>query len=188
MTKFSKVHGMLAAALLTVGQAAMAGVINFENLNGDAELEGIGDTYSAQGFTFTYTPAPNEPYPVGLHSVGRNYVFNDGDTALNCNSDSAVTTLTHNHNRVYALLAIDLAELNMPQPTASVTFVGTTRSGATVTHTFELDGVTGFERFYFPPSFRNLRSVNWQQGDNVNNGTHFFDNVIVVPSDFKAKP
>jgi hypothetical protein len=179
-------HGILATALLAVGPA-VAGVMGFEDLNEAVELEGVGPTYTAQGFTFTYAPAPNEPYPTYLFSAGPSYIFNNGTTALICNSDNAVTTLTHN-NRVFALLAIDLAELNGPGTPASVTFVGKTRSGATVTHTVELDGVTGFERFFFPPSFRNLRSVNWQQGDNLLNGTHFFDNVIAVPSEFRPHP
>ena len=185
--QFSKVHGFLASALLAVAHSATAGVINFEDLNGDAELEGVGPTYSAQGFTFTYTPAPNEPYPTSLHSVGPGWAYNDGTIALNCNSDNATTTLTHNNNRAFAILAIDLAELNGPNVPSSITFVGTTRAGATVIHTVELDNVAGVERFFFPASFRNLTSVTWQQGDNVTNGPHMFDNVVVVPSKFRPK-
>lgn len=183
--KTSGFHGIVACALLSAAQCASAGVINFEELNGEAELEGLESAYTTQGFTFTYAPAPGEPYPTSWHSVGPSYQFNDGTTALVCNSDNATCSIKHRKGRPFAFLAIDLAELNGAGVETSVTFVGTTRSGKQVTHTVTLDNVTGFERFFLPPSFRNLIDVRWQQGDNATNGTHFMDNVVMVLSDFR---
>lgn len=176
---------VVAAALFAASQAAFAGLIDFEELDGSQELAGVGPTYSHQGFTFSYTPAPGEPFPTGLTLVGPSWRFNDGSNALFANSDNALTTLTRDDGSPFALLAIDLAELNGPGVTGFVVFKGTTPAGEHVSHRFTLDGVTGFERFFFPGAFRNLTSVTWKQGDNVTNNPHMFDNVIVVPSRFQ---
>jgi hypothetical protein len=183
ITKWCKAAA--AAALLAASPAAFAGVITFEELDGSQELQGIGPTYSRQGFTFSYTPAPAEPFPTGLFTAGPSWRFNDGTIALFSNSDNALTTLTRNDERTFALLAIDLAELNGPGVAVTVVFNGTTPAGQVVTHQIALDGVTGFQRFFFPASFRHLKSVKWQQGDNITNGPHMFDNVIAVPSSFQ---
>ena len=184
--RISKIHGLFAGVLMAMSMSVSAGVINFQELNGEAEVEGLGTVYTAQGFVFTYTPAPNEPYPTAWASIGPNYQFNNGTTAIVCNSDNATCSLKHRRNETFALLAIDLAEVNgNGNAPTSVTFSGLTKAGKTVTHTVSLDGIMGFERFFFPASFRNLKEVTWQQGDNVNNGTHFLDNVVVVLSDFQ---
>jgi hypothetical protein len=123
--KVSKIHGLFADVLMIASMSAGAGVINFQELNDDAEVEGLGTVYTAQGFVFTYTPAPNEPYPTAWASIGSNYQFNNGTTAIVCNSDNATCSLKHRRNENFALLAIDLAEVNGDTnvPT-SVTFNG----------------------------------------------------------------
>jgi hypothetical protein len=170
---------LISVLVLSISQSAFGGVITFQDLNGTVELEGVGETYTAQGYTFTYTPAPDEPYPTGLFSVGPPWQYNNGTTALFANSVNALTTLTRDDNRQFALLSLDLAELNGDGP-VEVVFYGTKVSGQVVSHTCTLNGKTGFQRFFFPITFRHLTSVQWQQGNCVTNNPHMFDNVVVM--------
>jgi hypothetical protein len=104
--------------------------------------------------------------------------------ALTANSDRASITLRRNDGLPFALIAMDLSELNGggASPIARVEFQGTTSAGQTVTHTIDLDNQTGYQRFFFPPSFREVSVVQWLQGDNVNIAPHMFDNVILSPT------
>lgn len=166
-----------------------AAVIGFQDLDGTADLQGVGPTYSAKGYTFTYTPAPGEPFPTSLHSVGPGWQFNDGTTALLANSASALTTLKRDDNQLFALIAIDLAELNGPDSpgATSVTFQGATATGNLVSRKFNLDGKLGFQRIFFPEEFRKLTSVQWLQGDLVTVNPHMFDNVVLSLEEVKRR-
>jgi hypothetical protein len=170
------------AVLLLSAQSALAQLMNFEDLSQTEELAGVGDTYTAFGYTLFYAPAPGEPFPVGFHSVGPRWRFNTASTALFANSVNASTTLKRNDGRPFAMIAIDLAETNGggASPVARVQFVGTTSSGATVTHAIELDNQTGFQRFFMPTAFRDVTVVQWLQGDNENNAIHMFDNLLLL--------
>lgn len=205
MTLFRLCTIAIAAAMVCVSQSAIAdadesrgprGIINFQELSTGfipcptcdptADLAGVGPTYSSLGYTFFYTPAPGEPYPVGFSVVGPFWPWNDGTNALVANSDNALTTLKRDDGRPFALAAIDLAELNGPRsdlPTVIV-FQGTTASGELVSRKITLDNKTGFQRFHFSSEFRDLLSVQWQQGDNVTNNPHMFDNVVVFTTEF----
>ncbi len=193
------------AAMLCVGQSVGAddsggptAIINFQDLSTSfvpcpgcdptGDFAGVGPTYSSRGYTFFYTPAPGEPFPVGFHVAGPFWPFNDGTKALTINSDNGLATLKRDDGRSFALAAIDLAELNGPSdlPTI-VVFKGATASGALVSTEFTLDNVTGFQRFHFPDGFKDLMYVQWQQGDNVTINVHMFDNVVLVATKFRPR-
>ena len=169
---------LMAATAIFFGQSAFSAVIDFEELDQTAELQGVSNPYLSKGFVLTYAPADGEPYPVGFFSVGPTWQYNTGTVAFTANSCSASTTLTSGDNNPLTLISIDLAELNGPGGT-KVVFEGKTGLGHRVSQEFQLDGITGFQRFYFPDSFRNLRSVTWLQGDCVNDPPHMFDNIRV---------
>lgn len=193
------------AAMLCLGQSAVAddsrgpvAVINFQDLSTGfvpcpgcdptADLAGVGPTYSSRGYTFFYTPTPGEPFPVGFSVVGRFWPFNNGTNALFANSDNALTTLKRDDGRPFALVAIDLAETNgSGEVPTTVVFQGMTASGGMVSVEFTLDNVTGFQRFHLPGMFKDLLYVQWLQGDNVSNGIHMFDNVVLVTTAFAPR-
>jgi hypothetical protein len=145
------------------------------------DLAGPLPTYSKHGYTFTYTPAPGEPFPTGLFVAGRFWPWNDGTHSLFANSDNALTTLKRDDGRPFTLAAMDLAELNGGRSDlpAVVVFQGVTATGGAVSVEIALDNTTGFQQVYFPSEFRNLLWVQWQQGDNVTNNPHMFDNVVL---------
>src|SRR4051812_5172523 len=89
---------ILAALMCTVG-SAIGGknppdkpiVIDFQELSTGyvdcptcdrtGDLFGpLGPTYSSQGYTFYYTPAPGEPNPTGLFLAGPYWPYNVGGT------------------------------------------------------------------------------------------------------------
>lgn len=165
-----------SAALTLAGTPAFATVLTFEELPHADELQGTGDIIFSKEYTLTYTPAPAEPYPVGFQTVGPSWRFNGRSSAINANSCSAVTKLTAPDNAPFSLVSMDLAELN-GDGAASVVIVGITRTGAQVEKKIRLNGRAGWERFYFPLTFKNLRSVSWEQGDCITNNPHMFDNI-----------
>jgi hypothetical protein len=184
MQSVSRLKVFIAVALLFTAQSALAQLLNFEELHPKFELNEVGQTYGAVGYTFFYAPAPDEPIPTALYYAGRMWRFNDGSTALFANSDNASVTLKRDDGRPFAMVALDLAELNGggASPLARVDFEALTSSGITVTHTIEMDNQTGFQRFFMPPTFRDVTVVRWFQGDNVNNAPHMFDNVLLMPN------
>jgi len=154
-----------------------------------SDMAGVGTTYSSQGYTFFYAPAPGEPFPTAFHVVGPFWPFNDGTNALNPNSDNAAVTLQRDDGRPFALAAMDLAELNGARGDldAVVVFRGVTTSGELVSHEIKLDNRDGFQRVHFPGKFKDLLYVQWQQGDNVTNNPHMFDNVVVFTTEFQPR-
>ena len=60
MKTANRLRAALVASLLGASVPAMAVNINFEDLTETGPIAGIGATYSAKGYTFTY--APNPPY------------------------------------------------------------------------------------------------------------------------------
>lgn len=173
----------LAAAWACVTLSASAVVIDFEEFAQPQELWGAGNTVSSKGFTFTYSPAPGEPYPVGFHFVGPSWRFNDGGSfALVANSCSALTVLQSDTNTPFSLNAIDLGELNGPGGVTNVAFEATTASGQVVSHAANVDGQAGVQRIAFPQYFSNLTSVKWLQGDCLISPPYQIDNVVMNES------
>ncbi len=157
---------------------AQSTLLNFEELPNDYELQGVGDVVFTQGYTLHYTPAADEPYPVGFHSVGAQWPYNGRSTALLANSCSAVTTLTSQLNNPIRLMSIDLAALN-GDDAVSVSFEAVTMDGDVVRHEAILDGRKTWQTVRLPPSFKRLQLVRWIQGDCMNNPPHMFDNIRV---------
>ena len=172
--------GVLALGLMGAAPAT-AVVLTFEELPHDGELQGAGPTVLSKGFTLQYTPAPDEPYPVGLFTVGPTWRFNGRSAALAANSCSATTRLSADDNNPLTLLSIDIAGLN-GDTNVVVAFVGITSEGATVQRSIQLRDQPGWQRFHFPGAFHKLQSVSWTQGDCINNFPHMFDNIRVLPS------
>ena len=193
------------AVMLCFGTSALAhkpkgtpATIDFEELSSGyvdcptcdptADQLGLGPSYSSEGYIFSYTPAPGEPYPTGLQEVGPFYPYNRGGTnAILANSSNALVTLKYYDGRPFSLTAIDLAEANgaLSIPT-KVMFHGRTVSGDIVSKQFTLDNITGFQRFVFPKKFEDLLYVEWRQGDNSINGIHLFDNVQLIATKFMS--
>ena len=170
----------LVVACACVTLSANAIVIDFEEFAQPQELWGAGNTVSSKGFTFDYSAAPGEPYPVGFHFVGTNWRFNvGGSIALVANSCSALTVLKSDTNTPFALNAIELGELNGPGPVANVVFEATTVTGQVVSHAVNVDGQTGVQRINFPQYFNNLTSVKWLQGDCLTSPPFLIDNVVI---------
>lgn len=167
------------AIFFTIPSISQASVIDFEELSNPDELRGLGPSYSSQGFIFSYTPAPGEPYPTSLQIVGTAWRYNTGTTSIHANSPGALTTLKREDQQGFSLQAIDLAELNGPGAT-SVTFAGMTISGQTVIQQFFLDGLIGFEHFVFSGDFTNLSEVTWKPGDFLPSLPYMYDNVDVA--------
>lgn len=182
--KINKVAKLaLASACALIALGANAVVIDFEEFAMPDELQGAGNKVSSKGFTFFYTPALGEPYPVGFHFVGPAWRYNvGGSTALLANSCSALTVLQSDTNTPFSLTSIDLAEVNGAGPVANVVFEGTTFSGQVVSHAVNVDGLVGVQRVNFPQYFSNLKSVKWLQGDCYVNKVHQFDNVAIDES------
>ena len=44
-----------------------------------------------------------------------------------------------------------------------------------------LDGKPGWQRVMLPATFYNMMSLQWVQGDCVDNKSHMFDNILVMP-------
>jgi hypothetical protein len=170
----------LATACACVTQSAAAVMIDFEEFAQPQELWGAGKTISSKGFTFTYTPAPGEPYPVGFHFVGTSWRFNvGGSIALVANSCSASTILRSDTNTPFTLNAIDLGELNGPGQVTNVVFEATTATGQVVSYAVNVDGQTGVQHISFPQYFNNLTAVKWLQGDCLISPPYLIDNVAV---------
>jgi hypothetical protein len=175
-------NSMLLIAVFSLASSpTFAAVLNFEEFPHDYELQGIGDVITSQGYTLTYTPAPEEPYPVGFFSVGPSWQFNARSTAIIANSCSATTTLTSNDNKPMTILSIDLDELNGDN-IGSVTFIGLTVDGTFVKKSVRLNGKPEWQIFHFSSAFKNLKSVSWTQGDCLTTPPHMFDNIRVIPT------
>ena len=173
----------LAAACACVTLGANAVVIDFEEYAFPHELQGAGNTVSSKGFTFAYSPAPGEPYPVGLHFVGPSWRYNvGGSTALLANSCSALTVLQSDTNALFDLNSIGLGEVNGPGQVANVVFEATTETGQVLSYAVNVDGQAGVQRINFPSYFSKLKSVKWLQGDCYTNPVHQFDNVVINES------
>lgn len=167
----------IAAALgMLPGLKAQAAVLTFEELPHAEELQGVGDLVESRSYTLRYSPAPGEPFPVGFHSVGSTWRFNERSTALTANSCSALTRLTARDDKPFSLVSMDLAELNGDAGVV-VTFIGQTVDGKTVRKIVQLDSQRTWQTVWFPASFQRLHSVEWLQGDCLTNPPHMFDNV-----------
>jgi hypothetical protein len=184
MSKCSRISAIVSAGVLCFAcPPALAVIINFEDRPHADELTGAGTVYSYKGYTLAYAPAPGEPYPVGFQTVGPTWQFNGRSAAFSIGSCSGTTTLTADDNNPLTLKTIDLATLNGdPKPNVSVTFVGITAQGQSVSETIELEGKKVWKKYHFPETFRNLRSVTWAQGDCLVNLPHMFDNIRVKPT------
>ena len=174
------VAGLALTVFVSVSAAADRPqvVVDFESLPHEYELEGVGDIVSEHGFTFVYSPAPDEPYPVGFFSVGPSWAFNLRSTALNSNSCSSTVSLVADNSQTFSINSIDLAPLNGDEEVL-VTFTGFRSRGANVSHTMRLKHSSGWKTFKFPGSFRNLEMLSWKQGDCVINKPHMFDNLVL---------
>lgn len=179
MSRRFGIFSTLCATALTLASApAIADVITFEDLPHEYELQGVGDDVFTSGYRFNYMAAPDEPYPVGFHSVGSMWAYNGRSTALLANSCSAVTTLTADDNNPLTIDSIDLAPVNGDKE-STVTFEGVRTDGSVVSRAFRMRGGPGWRTFIFPTTFANLQSVKWTQGDCIVNYPHMFDNVVV---------
>lgn len=176
-------RAVLGLMALTSAVAAQATVLDFESWRcaRSQPVCHVGNSYLAQGYTLSYTPAPEDEHPVGLQVVGRLWAPNaGGSVAMLANSCRAVTTLRADGGRPFSLLTMDLAEANGDAP-ATVAFTGRKSDGTQVSWRLTLDGRPGWQRIVLPSRLYNLVALSWEQGDCVDNKSHMFDNLLVMP-------
>ena len=160
---------------------SFSAIIDFEEFPHEYELQGMETTVNSKGYSLSYTPASDEPYPTSLYIVGPSWRYNGRSSAMITNSCSATVKLTSYTNSPMTALSIDLDELN-GDTSGSVTFIGITMDDTFIKKTVRLNGKPAWQRFYFPSIFRNLKSLSWDQGDCINNFPHMYDNIHVVPT------
>ena len=151
--------------------SAQATVIDFQGLEvNDSNAHDAGYSYSEDGFTVASLST------FGLKSFGTAASGYYGSTALFNDTPNGTNKLTADGGAAFSLNSIDLTEFGAGYGTdVDVTFTGHLLGGGTVTQTFSLDGVLGFETFLFTAAFNNLLDVTWvQQAD-----YHMFDNIVV---------
>jgi hypothetical protein len=186
MKTANRLRAALAASLLGASLPAMAVNINFEDLTETGPLAGVGATYSAKGYTFSYAPATGEPYPTSLFVVNPEYPFNGRSKALLANSCTATTRLVANDNNPFNLKSIWLAPLNGDKGGVA-TFLGLTADNTQVRTNFVLDVRKSWKRYDFPATFTNLQIAVWVQGDCAVNPPYMIDNVRVSPTSATGK-
>jgi hypothetical protein len=161
---------------------AQAVVMAFDDLpmlSHQFELQGISDLNTDlfyKGYRLVYAPAPDEPYPVGLAAVGPKWQFNGRSVALLINTCLGSLTISSEDNNPFSAKSIDLGTSN-GDPSAAVTFFGTTPEGEVVTYSAQAGPALLWKRFEFPATFGRLQSLMWKQGDCINNMPHMFDNL-----------
>lgn len=149
-------------------------VIDFESLasNGSGFVE-VGPSYSEDGFTLTNLSATNA---FALRSSeANNTQYYPGSAALFNNSGNGVTHLASDAGATFDLSSIDLVEIDINRlgPT-NVSFTGNLAGGGTVSQSFSLDGIFGFETVAFT-GFTDLISATWTQTSQF----HQFDNITI---------
>ncbi|MBZ8142775.1 PEP-CTERM sorting domain-containing protein [Rubrivivax gelatinosus] len=163
-----------AAAFAVAALPALAAptVIGFESLaHADEAIADAGQVYTEAGYTFAN--AGDFPFA----TIGSQAFDFLGSTALINDNNAGLTTLTRSDGGLFALLAIDLAELFAGSgEEVSVLFSGLRADGSSVSQRFTLDDVFGTETFSFAADFSNLVSVSWTNDA----AYHQFDNVTVA--------
>jgi len=176
-------QAFLALCTLATSQLAQAVVLDFEDM-ACARTQPVcdaGQHYASKGYALSYTPDPDDGQPLGFHVVGRLWAPNGGGSiAMLANSCGATTTLMARQGKPFSVLTMDLAEANGDSP-SSVAFTGIKTDGTPVRWSLSLDGRPGWQRVVLPSAFYNLKSLSWLQGDCLNNKSHMFDNILVVP-------
>lgn len=170
-------------AVITIGMSTTAQaltVIDFESLAqpGDG-ITSQGFSYTEDGYTLTNTNI-NE-FPFGTFNTGESRYL--GSTALFNDTINGTIVLTKSDGGIFDLLSIDLGELNEPFESSTVTFVGVKADNSTISNTFTLNGVKGFQTFTFT-DFTNIISTSWQQVEPF----HQFDNIVISDSTTKTVP
>jgi hypothetical protein len=155
-------------------------VVDFESLmHNDDQIADHGASYTEGGFLFTNT-ATDAP---SLATLGTQFVGGfAGSTALFNDNYEGQTVLTKVGGGTFNLNSISLAELFAADVQFGVQFNGLLANNATVSKTFTLDGILGFQDFTFGSDFSNLVSVSWNQTPDF----HQFDNVNVTPTPIPA--
>lgn len=162
--------GLSAAVFAGSVVAANATVIDFQSLeHGGTGWSSAGWNYSEDGYSL-HNLGGTHPFGAFGTNAGR-YA---GSTAIFNNTVGGGTELVANNGSAFDLTSIDLSELNGPT-SANVTFIGTLLGGGTVSQTFTLDGIFGFQTFVFDAVFSNLLRVSWIQAAPY----HQFDNIVI---------
>jgi hypothetical protein len=156
--------GQVQAAIVT---------IDFEPLASSGYGFSYVRDYTEKGFTFD-DPSHNTSIDY-LSPSTQNPIYFAGSTSLSNYWKGGVTQLAKVGGGVFDLLSINLSELTRYSlQRNSVSFTGIKANGSSVSQTFMLDQVFGFQTFAFQ-GFQDLVSVRWSQTAPY----HQFDNVVV---------
>jgi hypothetical protein len=164
------------AETLTFNALAQSGTVNVF----------VASPYTEQGFVLTATANNNSQGFATAQSGSTSYA---GSPALAIDFIFDTASLTQQGGGAFSITSIDLSELfrstiapqNLP---FTGFFFGVPGS---VTQTFTLDGVFGFQTFQFNAAFSNLSSVLFAP-QNFNLGGYQFDNIVVTGSTRAAVP
>jgi hypothetical protein len=173
--------GCLAGIFGTVCSAAQAATItmDFESLaQPGSGVNNIGNTYSEDGFVLK--KGVGEPFPFAVFGTAESRF--PGSTALFNDTSNGVITLSKQGGGLFDFLSVKLSELN-GSSSASVTFKGIKSDSSTVSSTFNLDSIFGFETFSLS-GFTGLTSVSWIQEPSF----HQFDDIVLATDGTTSVP
>ena len=160
---------VVAMGLAAAGQA-QAATITFDSL--EVATGGIIDVpspYIESGFQITGTP---------LNTLSQDDSHYAGSAGLLVAASTGQATLEAVGGTPFNLLSIDLSFVEPFGVSDLVTFTGTLAGGGTVMQSFQ-PTMFGFQQFDFGPSFTNLTSVSWLQGQGGSFNGHQFDDIVL---------
>ena len=177
---------LLLSTVVTAHAECQLVILDFDELKAaDANIRGIGQTYSDDGMTLTaLSSAVSNPDFNVAGALSSSFA---GTTMLFHHISGGEIRLTRADGRAFDFRAISLAELPSFDGTGhpinfgpfEVTFLGSRDDGSTVTRTVTANPFPEIDTFKFH-GFSNVTVVTWHQGGGGAPGlsTHQFGNVI----------
>lgn len=144
-------------------------VIDFEGLRRETSDIPAFPSYNEDGYHFAIIDHDPTSGPDGLAVVGALHPGFYGSAAIIPASDSDIV-MSRLDGGLFAVASLKLIEhfdRNDADPSLmrTLTLTGWKPGGVTVTQTFAVDEVVGFETFAFSPSFTELEKVTWNEDD-----------------------
>ena len=176
---YMNISAILVSMLLSAATMAKAVTIDFESLaHNDDAVTHIGAVYSEDGFILeNLATVDSSGFEPAFATYGTTHEWFAGSTSLINDNYQGVTRFSSANGSFFSLSSIEVSELWNHEVQELLTFIGLKADGTTVSQTFALDGLFGFETFYFDALFTDLVDLTWVQTD------YFVqvDNINVVP-------
>lgn len=154
--------------------------IDFEGLRRETSDIPSFPSYDEDGYHFEIIDHDPASGPDGLAVVGALHPRFYGSAAITPASDSDIV-MSRLDGGLFAIASLKLIEhfdRNDADPSLmrNLTLTGWKPGGTTVTQTFAVDEVVGFETFAFSPSFTELEKLTW----NMNDPTTWWNHAVRV--------